>query len=256
MPAWTRINLLKEPKLKDPILVQGLPGLGFVGKLIVSYLVDEFELKPFAELHSTYLVLPDGSTGIHIEADGTYFLPKFEFYAYNKSAPHIIFLTGDTQPNVQGQYEVAQNVLDFVQKYRCKRIISVGGFQTPVEGDLGRVYGVFNKPSLGKELKSLGVNITRSGTITGSCGVVLGLSSHRVLDAIGLLGTTAGEYPDMLAAKSVVQVLSRILGIKVNYQRMDREIVEMEAKLETLKKLQAEAPRQLGRDEDKQPFYV
>jgi len=256
MPAWTRINLLDEPKLKDPILVQGLPGLGFVGKLTVNYLIDEFKLKPFAELHSTYLVLPDGSTGIHIKADGTYFLPKFEFYAYNQSARHIIFLTGDTQPNVQGQYEVAQNILDFVQKYGCKKIISAGGFQTPVEENLGQVYGVFNKPSLGKKFKNLGINITRSGTITGSCGVVLGLSSHRDLDAIGLLAATTGEYPDMQAAKSLTQVLSRILGIKVDYQRMDREIVELKAKLDTLKKLQDEAPQQLRRDEDKQPFYV
>jgi len=256
MPAWTRINLIEEPKLKDPILVQGLPGLGFVGKLTVSYLIGELKLEPFAELHSTYLVLPDGSTGIHIKADGTYFLPKFEFYAHNQSEPNVIFLTGDTQPNVQGQYEVAQNILDFIQKYGCKRIISVGGFQTPVEEDLGRVYGVFNKPSLGKELKNRGVNITRSGSITGSCGVVLGLSSHRNLDAIGLLGATTGEYPDMRAAKSVLQVLSRILGVKVDHKRMDREIADMEEKLEALKKFQAEAPQQLKRDNEKQPFYV
>jgi uncharacterized protein (TIGR00162 family) len=256
MPAWTRISLIEEPKLKDPILVQGLPGLGFVGKLIVSYLVDEFELKPFAELHSTYLILPDGSTGIYIKPDGTYFLPKFEFYAYNQTAPNVIFLTGDSQPNVQGQYEVTQDILDFVHKYGCKRIISVGGFQTPIEKDLGQVYGVFNKPSLGKELKNLGVNNTRSGTITGSCGVVLGLSSHRNLDAIGLLGATTGEYPDMQAAKSVIQVLAHILGIKVNYQRIDDEISKMETKLEILKKLQAESPHQLKKEEEKQPFYI
>ena len=33
MPAWTKIFTLDKPKLKKPILIQGLPGLGFVGKL-------------------------------------------------------------------------------------------------------------------------------------------------------------------------------------------------------------------------------
>jgi len=255
---WTKIYVLEEPNLEKPVLVQGLPGLGFVGKLTVTYLIDEFKLKPFARLLSTHLMLLDGSTGIHINADGTFFLPKLEFYAYNQTKPNIIFLTGDTQPTVYGQYEVAECVLNFVQKYGCERIIAVGGFQTPFERELGRVYGVFNKPFLENELKSLGVNITRSGSVTGACGIILGLGDQRNLESLGLLGATRGEYPDMEAAKSVLKVLSKILGLEINLTRLDREIEEMKRRLENLHRIQAEAIGEIRKEFKRggSPFYV
>ena len=258
MTVWTKIYVLEEPKLEKPILIQGLPGLGFVGKLTVTYLIDELGLKPFARLYSTHLTLLDGSTGIQINSNGTFFLPKFEFYAYNQKKPNIIFLTGDTQPTVYGQYEVAEHVLDFVQKYGCEKIIAVGGFQTPFERELGKVYGVFNKPHLGEELKSLGVNITRSGAITGACGIILGLGDQRNLESVGLLGATKGEYPDMEAAREVLKVVTKILGLEINLEKLNREIIEMKRRLESLHRIQTEAIGQITREfrRGPSPFYV
>jgi len=258
MPAWTKVYMLEEPKLDKPVLVQGLPGLGFVGKLAVTYLIEELKPKRFAELYSTYLMLVDGSTGIHINPNGTFFLPKLEFYAHNRTKPNIILLTGDTQPNIYGQYEVAEQVLDIAQKFGCERVIAIGGFQTPAEHEHGRVYGVFNPPRLNEELKSLGVNITQSGAITGACGIILGLGDRRKLEAIGLLGGTKGEYPDMKAAKGVIEVLSTILGLKLDLARLDREIEEMKVRLESLQRIQTEALRQVKRGLGREPtsLYV
>ena len=251
--GWTKIYVLEEPKLESPILVQGLPGLGFVGKLTVTYIIDELKLKPFARLYSSYLTLINGSAGVHINADGTFFLPKLEFYAYNKTKPHIVFLTGDTQPTVHGQYEVIDTVLNFVQNFGCRKVIAVGGFQTPFERDIGNVYAVFNKPYMVEKLKELGVYITTSGTVTGACGIVLGLGDQRNLEALGLLGATRGEYPDMEAAKSVIKVLSKILSLEIDFTRLDKEIADMKKKLESLHKIRTEAIEQFRREVIREP---
>ncbi len=256
MPAWTEIYVLDEPDLKNPILVQGLPGLGFVGKITVDYLIEELKLRNFAELYSTYLTMPDGSLGIQVNTDGTYLLPKFEFYAYTQSKPHLILLTGNVQPIPLGQHDVVDSVLDFVQKYGCKRIIAVGGFQTHIEQMLGQVYGVFSSRKTSEEICGLGVTATKGGSITGACGVILGLGQRRKLDCVGLLGATRGEYPDMTAAKGVIQILSRLTGISVDLSRLDREIEKMKTKLETLSKLQSSGLERVLRDEKKSSFYV
>lgn len=258
MGAWTKIYLLKEPKVERPVLVQGLPGLGFVGKLAVNYLIDELKLEKFAELYSTYLTLLDGNTGININSNGTFFLPKFEFYTYREKKPHVIILTGDTQPNIYGQYEVTEYVLDFIQKYDCQQVIALGGFQTPVDTELEKVYGVYNNPHLEGILKKLGVNITQSGSITGACGIILGLSDQRRIDSLGLLGATKGEYPDVHAAKQVLKVLCNILNIKVDMARMDKEIEDMKHKLENLRRLQTETLGHIKKDlaRGPSPFYV
>ncbi len=258
MTAWTKIFLLQEHRFEKPVLVQGLPGLGFVGKLAVNYLIDELKLEKFAELHSTYLTLLDGNTGININSNGTFFLPKLEFYSYTKNNPNVIFLTGDTQPNIYGQYEVTEYILDFAQKYGCKEVIATGGFQTPIDKELGKVYGVYNNLHLKETLQKLDVTLTQSGSITGACGIILGLSDQRKIDSIGLLGATKGEYPDMQASKQVLKILCNLLNIKLDMTRMDKEIDDMKNKLENLHKLQTETlghiKKELARGPS--PFYI
>ena len=40
----------KVPKLKNPILIEGLPGIGNVGKLAIEHLIDSVGATKFAEL--------------------------------------------------------------------------------------------------------------------------------------------------------------------------------------------------------------
>src|SRR6266852_1972063 len=109
----TKIEELVKMPLKEPVLVQGLPGLGYVGKVAVDYFIEKLKPKKFAELYSSYLLFPDGNLGINISEDGTYSLPKYEFYSFGEKEPNAIFLTGDAQPSVTGQYEVASIVQDY-----------------------------------------------------------------------------------------------------------------------------------------------
>ena len=48
------INIIKEPVLKEPALIEGLPGVGYVGKLAAEHLVEEFRAEKFAEMRSPH----------------------------------------------------------------------------------------------------------------------------------------------------------------------------------------------------------
>lgn len=48
----TTIKLLKKKKLKNPVLITGLPGIGLVGKLVVDYMLKESKAERIAEVHS------------------------------------------------------------------------------------------------------------------------------------------------------------------------------------------------------------
>jgi len=45
-------HVAKIPKLKNPILIEGLPGIGNVGKLAVEHLIDSIGATKFAEIYS------------------------------------------------------------------------------------------------------------------------------------------------------------------------------------------------------------
>ena len=65
----------KKPKLNNPILIEGLPGIGNVGKLAVEHLIEMTKAKKFAEIYSK-----DFPPQVFINPDGTIKLVNNEFY--------------------------------------------------------------------------------------------------------------------------------------------------------------------------------
>ncbi len=232
----TKIHEISKALLKEPILIQGLPGLGYVGKVAVDYFVEKLKPQRFAELYSSYLLFPDGNLGINISDDGTYSLPRYEFYAYNEKEPHVILLTGDAQPSVIGQYEVASLVLDFAQQHGCKTVFTMGGYGTRSTNDAGSVYAVVGDSELGERLKKQGAKLAKGGAVTGAAGVILGIGRQRGLNCAGLLGATTGVYPDLEAARAVIQMLTGVASIPVDLKDLDTEIEDLRKKMERFRR--------------------
>jgi len=44
MNMTTTINYLEKPKLNNPVLIEGLPGVGNIGRVAVGYLVEELKI--------------------------------------------------------------------------------------------------------------------------------------------------------------------------------------------------------------------
>ena len=44
--------LKRNPKLKRPIFIEGLPGIGNVGKVVVDFLIDELKAKKLFDITS------------------------------------------------------------------------------------------------------------------------------------------------------------------------------------------------------------
>ena len=86
-------HIERVPKLNNPILIEGLPGIGNVGKLAVEHLIDSINATKFADLYSK-----DFPPQVFINSDGTIELVKNEFYywkAKKKNQKDLILLTGD-----------------------------------------------------------------------------------------------------------------------------------------------------------------
>lgn len=252
MMGDTKIHEITKVQLKEPVLVQGLPGLGYVGKVAVDYFVEKLKPKRFAELYSSYLLFPDGNLGINISEDGTYSLPRYEFYAFDEKEPHVILLTGDAQPSVTGQYEVASMVLDFAQQHGCKSVFTMGGYGTRSTNDVGAVYAVVGDGELSERLKARGAKLAKGGAVTGAAGVILGIGRQRGLHCAGLLGATTGIYPDLEAARAVIQMLTGIVGIPVDLKDLDAEVEDLRKKMERFRRA-AEAVEEAREGEDKPP---
>lgn len=223
-------------KLWNPILIEGLPGLGFVGKIVISYLVGQLKAKIFAQLYSPFFPYH-----VLVNKNGSVRLLRGNFYYWKNNAPNgndIILLTGDSQAQtIEGQYDIANEILTFAEVHGVKTIFTIGGYGTPDHEAEPRVLGVATNSELLKKLTAAGVYVSPAGNpIVGTAGLLVGLAKFKHVEAACLLGETIGYTPDPKAARSVLKVLMPVLGIKVNLNDMDREV---EKTREVLKKMRA-----------------
>ena len=80
--------------------------------------------------------------------------------------------------------------------------------------------------------------------MTGAAGVILGIGRQRGLQCAGLLGATTGAYPDIEAARAVIQMLTGLTGIPVELKDLDSEIEEMRKKMEKFRRTDLEEAKE------------
>ncbi|MEM1563233.1 MAG: proteasome assembly chaperone family protein [Candidatus Bathyarchaeia archaeon] len=252
----TIIKELTKVELKNPILIEGLPGLGLVGKIATRYLIKQLKAQKLAYLYSPhfpYFVLVSKKGSVRL-LRGTFY-----FWKNDNGENDLIFFTGDSQAQtIEGQYEISNSILDFAQKHGVKLVITIGGYR--VETDKPRVVAAATSQSLlNRALQANAVISPMGSPIVGTAGLILGLAPFRKIEALCLLGETRGYLPDPKAAKSVLEVLLKILGVNVDLAGLDAEIAKAESMVARLRKIEEKRMLQaeeIRREEDKKITYI
>jgi len=202
---------LFRPELESPVFVEGLPGFGGVGKIAARLLIEFTRAKPFAELYS-----PSFPDYVIVSADGVCRPPRYGFYASSMGKSHFIILTGDVQPSLDDvvvHYQLCDEILNFVEQYGCKFIVTMGGL--PMPRPAGEVYVAATSQKLASEIVEKGAVLYGGGKIMGATGLLLGLAKSRGWEGVCLLGATTGIKADRGAALSVFKFLMKMLGTEV-----------------------------------------
>jgi uncharacterized protein (TIGR00162 family) len=248
----TFIRHIKEVTLRDPILVEGLPGVGHVGKLVADHIVEELKTEKIIEIYS-----PHFPPQVIVKEDGTIKQVRNEIYAYKGigNEPDLLILIGDYQSATnEGHYELTSIFLDIAQSFNVKRIYALGGYGTGQFVDKPTVMGAANRIELVDEMKQHGVVFHENepgGGIIGVSGLLLGMGALRNIDAICLMGVTSGYLVDPKAAQEVLRILSGILGVNVSMQALEERAKEMEKIIGKLQEMErAQTPYEMGGDED------
>ncbi len=253
----TYIKELVKTKLDNPILVEGLPGLGLVGKIAIRYLIKQLGAEKFAYLYSPhfpYFVLVSKKGNVRL-LRGTFYLWK------NKSGKNdLILFTGDSQAQtIEGQYEIADCMLDFAKKHNVVAIVTIGGYRMEAKDKPKVIVAATTQELLNKALQANAILSPSGSPIVGTAGLILGLARFKKISALCLLGETRGYLPDPLAAKSVLEVLQSILNFDVHLAGLDEEISKAEKMVTRLRKIEEKRAIQVEetkREEDKKTTYI
>jgi hypothetical protein len=231
-------------KLRSPILVVGLPGIGLVGKLAADHMIKELKAEKIAELYS-----PHFPHQVLMRKNGTVRMLKNRFHVLPSKGKgrDVIVLVGDVQAvTSEAQYEVCGKVLDFFEKLGGKEIYTLGGYGVGKMVDGPKVFGSATHKDLIDGLKKHGIVFgVANGSIIGAAGLLLGLGRLRGMKGACLMGETHGGYVDAKCAQSVLRALGSILGIAINLAKLEERAKESEKFVRKMEK-EAEKQRELG----------
>ncbi|MDR0797116.1 MAG: PAC2 family protein [Nitrososphaerota archaeon] len=254
----TYIKELHQIQPNNPVLIEGLPGLGLVGKIAMRYLIKQLSAKKIAYLYSPhfpYFVLVNKKGNVRLLRGAFYYWknPK-------EDSNDLILFSGDSQSQtIEGQYEIAARMLDYAEKNHVHTIATIGGYRMEVK-DNPKVFVAATSTAVINKTVTAGATLSTSGCpIVGTAGLILGLSKVKKIDAFCLLGETRGYLPDPLAAKKVLEILKNTFNFDVELNGLDEEISRAETmatRLQAIEEKRVLQVEEIKKQDEKKTTYI
>jgi uncharacterized protein len=224
------IRTLEKVELRSPILIEGLPGVGNVGKLAADYLRDQLPTRPLATILSKFF-----PPQVYVGEDGVIRLVSndLSFWKAPPSAEHdLLVLGGDYQGiSPEGQYEITERVLDYCYQLGVREVFTLAGFAQGRVVDEPRVLGAATSAARVESLTKFGVVFSRNdpgGGLIGASGLFLGLGRLFGIEGACLMGETSGYFVDPRSAEAVLKVLGRVLKIDIDFTALETKAKEID----------------------------
>lgn len=249
------VKWIEEPKLKKAILIEGLPGIGLVGKLAADHLLEELDAKKFAEITSPYL-----PPQVMILDDGTIEQVKLELYYYEREEGDLVFLVGGFQGiTPESQYHLTERILEALKKIDVNIVYTLGGLGTGAITHNPRVFGAATSRDLVKEHEKFDIIFKGGGAIFGASGLLLGMANKYGMDGVCLMGETHGQIIDAKSAEAVLLMLMKILDIKVDMKALENKAKDTEEQINKMSSMINTQKKALERQQDfmnESPYYI
>lgn len=243
------IRYRERPNLNDPVLIEGLPGVGNVGKLAAEHMIDHLGAVKFAEIYSRHF-----PPQVLVKDDGTIKLVDNElYYLKREGAEDIVILAGDYQGlTPDGQYAISDFIIRIAKELGVRKIFTLGGYGLGRMIETPRVLGAATTPELVEEMKKVGVTFSSGepgSGIVGASGLLLGLGMLEGMGCVCLMGETSGYFVDPKAAQAVLEVLANVLDVKIDFTELEdkaKQIDQLTSKLKETETLPEQKKEDLG----------
>ena len=234
------IEQTDEVPLEEPVLIEGLPGVGHVGKLAAEHLLEELDSQLIRRVYSQHFP-PQVSVD-----EGITQLACAEIHAVTVEDADMLVLTGDHQAqDTVGHYGLADVFLDVAEELGTGQVYALGGVPTGELIEEYDVIGAASTESMREELESFGVAFRGdepAGGIVGISGLLLGLGGRRGIPAACLMGETSGYLVDPKSAQAVLEILQEVVGFEVDFGSLEDRAEEMEEVVRKIQEMEQGTP--------------
>jgi len=191
------VKELLDVDLDEPVLVEGLPGVGLVGKIAADHLVDEFDMELYGTVHCDSLapvgVYHDGEREVR---------PPVRLYA----APEkdLLVLQSDVPVDAAAVREFADCFTGWLVRSNAVPVY-LSGMATEDRSAPAAMHGVATGEAASR-LEALDVDVpSESGVISGPTGALVNRAAEQDLDSVALVVESDPKFPDPAASRVLIE---------------------------------------------------
>jgi uncharacterized protein len=218
------MEVVLTEKPKSPTIIEGFPGLGFVGTIAIEYMVEKLNAKPIGYIWSDKM--PPTATIHHGRLRHIFEI----FYIKDKNLILMHALSGVKDI----EWQLANAVLTLSNQLKAKELISLEGVGSPFGVPLSRTFYYSNNSACEKKLAKLaGLEKLTEGMIVGVTGAIMEKAPTN-LHCSFIFAESHSNLPDSQAAAALVGVMNKYLGLKVDPKPLVAEAKNVEEKLKEI----------------------
>jgi len=218
----TQIDIVDEGmSLDSPVLVEGFPGVGLVGKMAVDHLIAAFEMDHYANVYCD--TIPPVAT---YQEDSRQLVTPVRLYA--DAERDLLALQSDVPIGPEAATEFGNCVAG---RFAEADVLPVYISGLPRQTDeVPALYGVACGESAADRLTDAGVDQpAEMGLISGPTGALLAHATEHDNTAVGLVVESNPQLPDPIASQVVIeQGIEPIAGISVPTEDLSARAEEIE----------------------------
>jgi len=222
MAEEVKLTLIRDVE-ESPVIIEGLPGVGLVGGIAASFIIDRLKMELAGYVESRYL------PPVALLREG---IAQHPFRIYARDGVMVLYSEVPIAPALV--FDLSKRIAEFASRVKAEQVITLAGIPSPMKEPA--VYGVATSREMISLLREKEVEILKEGVISGMPGQLLLDCAHAGLPAMCLLAQTPGMNPDPRGAAELIKVLNRLHGFDIDVEPLIQEAEAIEAKLEELAK--------------------
>lgn len=222
------IRELEKIELKNPVIIEGFPGVGMIGPISASFLASQKDMKLVGYISSTHF---PPIAAIHD------YKPVSPARIYASQQLNAIVLFSEFVIPAQIVLPLAREIISFAKEKKAKAVYSLAGIA--VQNPSDSIHGIASTPAMNVSMKNAGVDLIKEGATQGVSGVLIAECAAQGVPAANLMVET-NKTLDPIGCAKLLNFLSKQVGFTVDTTPLVKEGQQVEQKMkDAIEKMQA-----------------
>lgn len=220
-----QIKLFEDVNLNGYSFIEGFPGIGLVGPMAISYIIDKLAMRYIGYLESASF---PPLVSIHKNEP----MPPIRIYIAEKEKLVTIF--AEFAIPIDLISELSGIIYDFLKKNGVLKIYSIGGIPTQQDNDQVPFVVASNQAIASNAISAGGLKPIGEGVATGVSAMLLVRSTMEKGQAICIMVPVEQNIIDPTYAETAIVILNKLMNLNIDIADIDKEAKMVQAKIKEL----------------------